>query len=65
MKLEFDEEEKKRIDAFYQKHKDCKLTSTIGGKIMYEITPTGLGPIIAIRCNSCNGVEDITEYEKW
>lgn len=50
---------------FREKHKDCEFTSTTGGKFSFIITPTGLGPIIEVRCNSCDKIEDITNIDNW
>lgn len=53
------------FEKFREKHKDCEFTSTIGGKFSFIITPTGLGPIVEVRCNSCDKIEDITDIDNW
>lgn len=57
---------------FRKEHKDCckkilgkEHFSTTGGAFTYIITPTGLGNIIKIKCNSCNEIKDITDAESW
>jgi hypothetical protein len=42
-----------------------EIFSSTGGGFSYIITPTGLGPIISIRCNSCGKIEDITNSKDW
>lgn len=71
MKLDLNETEKERTDTFLREHTNCcrkqgKLYfSTIGGGITYLITPTGLGDLIVIRCNSCGKEETITDTDCW
>lgn len=71
MKFDLSEIEKGRIDAFARRHKNCcrkqgkEHFSTIGGGITYLITPTGLGDLITIRCNSCGKEEMITDTDCW
>jgi len=55
----------KEFEEFREKHKDCEFTSTIGGKFSFIITPTGLGPVIEVRCNSCNAIKNITNIDNW
>lgn len=50
---------------FIEQHKNCKFTSTIGGKFTISFTPTGLGNIIKIKCTSCNTEIDITDINNW
>ena len=57
--------EQERYKAFCKKHKDCKFTSTIGGKISVYFNPTGLGNIIECTCNGCDKTEDITNTDNW
>lgn len=60
-----DDIEEKSANKFIDKHKDCYLKSTIGGKFTFIITPTGLGLIVSIKCNVCNEEEDITNCTNW
>ena len=53
------------IKEFQEKHKECEFTSTIGGKFSYIFTPTGLGPVIEIRCNACDEIKDVTNIDDW
>ena len=57
--------EEERLEEFYDKHCDCPFTSGAGGKYTFIITPTGFGPCISIRCNSCEEEKDITDWESW
>ena len=44
------------------KHADV---GAIGGKYTWEITPTGLGQIVKVKCNACNKILDLTEEDSW
>lgn len=63
--IELTPKEQKRIKDFIQEHKDCIFTSSIGGKISYIVTPTGIGSIIEVRCNACGKQKDITDIDCW
>ena len=57
--------ETKKAHEFCQKHKECsKHAGAVGGNITYEITPTGIGDIIKIKC-LCGDSEDITDISSW
>lgn len=71
MKIEEEIDDNKK-ELFYLTHKDCckKLLnkdffSTTGGGFSYIITPTGLGSIIEMRCNSCGEVSNVTPDYEW
>lgn len=53
-----------KIDRFIEKHKNCNFTSTIGGKISYIVTHTGIGPFVDIKCDVCGATECITDISK-
>ena len=57
--------EKLDFDNFRIEHKNCKCSSTIGGKISVEFTPTGLGYCINCKCNVCGKEKDITDISSW
>lgn len=65
MNFNLDSTEEQSAKEFMKKHENCYLTSTIGGKFTFIITPTGLGPIVSIRCNVCNEEKDITNCNNW
>ncbi len=72
MNFSLNEQECKEWKQFYEKHKDCcsKLLgkdsySTIGGEFSFRFTPTGLGDLIEIQCNSCKETKDITDVSNW
>lgn len=72
MEFHINNKEAEEIKKFKEEHKNCALKelgnlwfSTIGGQFTYEITPTGLGPIIKIKCNACGKEEDVTDSESW
>lgn len=47
--------------------KTCKYyqdSGTIGERLTYEFTPTGIGTIIKIKC-ACGEEIDLTDYENW
>lgn len=60
------------INEFLEEHRNCcrdylgkEFFSTTGGNFSYIITPTGLGNIIEVRCNSCGCIKDITDSSDW
>lgn len=70
--IKLDEKEVEASNKFYQKHKSCpqlllgkSCFSTEGGLLTFEITPTGLGDVIVIRCNACGKKENITNVENF
>lgn len=70
--FKLDEKEVEEANKFYEKHKSCPQLllgkpwfSTTGGLITYEITPTGLGNVVVVRCNACGKKEDITNVDNW
>jgi len=34
-------------------------------QVSYIITPTNIGYITEVRCNKCNQVHDVTDYDVW
>ena len=64
LNIELDSVELAKIDRFIKKHKGCNCTSTIGGKISYIVTHTGIGPFVDIKCNVCGTTECITNISK-
>ena len=65
-KHEFSGKEKKKLEAFYRKHKHIKLSlPTAGGKFVYIFNPTGVGTYVYVRCIICEKEEDITDVENW
>lgn len=65
MEFKLTEEQDKKAREFISEHYKCQFTSTIGGKFSYIFTPTGLGDIVTIQCNSCNETKDMTDVENW
>ena len=65
MEFKLNTDEKREYLKFYQDHKDCKFSSTTGGKITFIITPTSLGNCIIVRCNVCGKEKDITDINNW
>lgn len=63
--INFSESEKKAYKSFVKKHKKCDGVGAIGGSISYIITPTGLGNIVEVQCNSCGSKKDITDTSNW
>lgn len=57
--------ETEEYKKFVEKHKSCKFSATIGGKISVLFTPTGLGDIIVVKCNSCGKEKEITDVSNW
>ena len=67
MKFELNEKEKELAKKFERQHLDCakEHPSTIGGAISYCFTRTGIGVSIIMKCNICNKIKDITDYDNW
>ncbi len=64
--FELSDLEEKAVDEWRKGH-ECSLrctNTTIGGKIKYSFTPTGLGVIVAVEC-TCGAKLDLSEYDKW
>ena len=54
--------EKKAERAFRDSHyKSCKN----GSKYLYELTGTGIGTAITIKCPVCGEEKNITDYDCW
>ena len=55
------------ICEFQREHIDCnnEFSSSVGGRLSYIITPTGLGNIVKVRCNYCGEIRDLTNYDSW
>ena len=60
-----DDVEKAAYREFWEKHRLCPFTSTMGGKLSVEITGTGLGNCFVVKCNACGATEDITNIDNW
>jgi hypothetical protein len=65
--INLNEKEQKLVNNFKNIHKQCveKHPLTSGGHFEYIITPTGIGTICKIKCNICNEIQDITDYDCW
>lgn len=49
--------------------KTCKFADplscgAIGGRLTFSFTPTGLGPIITVKC-ACGEEKDVSNYDMW
>lgn len=66
-KFKLTRKEEELAKGFSNKHLECAKTypTTIGGYLTYLITPTGIAPIVSIKCNICGEENDITDYESW
>lgn len=67
MKYQLTDAERLAICGFQREHIDCKneFSSSVGGRLSYIITPTGLGNIVKVRCNYCGEIRDLTNYDSW
>ena len=70
--INFTDSEYTASREFKKEHRDCckkifrkEYFSATGGAFTYIITPTGLGNIIKIKCNSCGKIKDITDEDSW
>ena len=64
--------QQKQYNDFQKKHRDCYkdkrgklLRSLIGNTFSIIFTPTGIGNIIGVKCNSCGEEIDLTDYDTW
>ena len=65
MKFEIDDEDYKMFVLKDKEHK-CTLSNdgTIGGRVSFKFTPTGLGIIAVAKC-ACGWKYDFTDYNSW
>ena len=65
LKLEVVGDDAEKVRHWIKNHK-CSIydQGTIGGRISYSFTPTGLGPISKVIC-ACGEELDLTNYEEW
>jgi len=64
MRFELTEEQKKRVEEWFQEHKCDADPGSIGGKFSYIITPTGLGDCVMVKC-LCGESIDLTNVDNW
>jgi len=70
LSFEMNEQEEKDAEELFKEHdKDCPLVlgniqSTIGGRISYTFTPTGLGMACGVRC-ACGWSQECTDVSCW
>ena len=57
--------EKNNLNKFHIKHNKCKSNLAIGVRFTYLITPSGLGTFVSVRCNICNDIKNINDFEDW
>lgn len=65
MFFSFDPEQWEKVQEWERKH-DCPFPEggTIGDRIHYKFTPTGLGMCESAHC-ACGSEINVTEYDKW
>lgn len=56
-----DKESKTRRKFVEQHYKSCGNAGTY----IYELSGTGIGTVIKIKCPVCGAEEDITDYDSW
>lgn len=61
MTFEIDE---KQTKEFIEKHKKCKH-NLLAPWFSYIFTPNAIGYHTEIRCNACEEIEDVTNYDNW
>lgn len=59
---ELSDAEAKQVSRFRQEHYDSCNNS---GRFLFELTATGLGETITIKCPICGKAEDITDFSNW
>ena len=58
------DEQVERIDEWKKSHDCTAPPATIGGRITYKFTPTGLGAIEEASC-ICGAKIDVTDIDSW
>lgn len=56
-----DSEREKQQEFMQHHYKTCNNA----GQYLYELTGTGIGTVIKIKCPVCGAEEDITDYDTW
>ena len=68
MEFTLNKKETKKYNNWCKKHKKiCPIKGpggAIGGKITFSFTPTGLGPIIEVKC-ACGKKKNLTDWKNW
>ena len=68
MEFTLDEKETKKYNKWCKKHKKvCPIKgpgTAIGGRLTFSFTPTGLGPIIEVKC-ACGKKKNLTDWKNW
>lgn len=60
------DEETKRAEEFFKKHREEIPLTTIGGGEKYTICPNGLGHTVSVSLLTNSEItEDITDFESW
>lgn len=61
-----DGNERKKLEKWecYKKCKNKKSEGTIGGRLTYSFTPTGLG-VVTIVCCACGNKINLTDFNSW
>jgi hypothetical protein len=60
------EEQSEQLSAWIKKHRHPKkYKGAIGGHITYSFTDTSLGTVMSVKCATCEGKLDFSDYDKW
>lgn len=57
--------EDKNVKEFKLKHCSCKSKHSKPDRYSYILTPTGIGYVLEIKCNCCDEIKNITDYNNW
>lgn len=69
--FQINETQWKRINAWFKElfPDGWPYSGAAGGRVTYCFTPTGLGPIVVVKCVLADNITvaelDVTEYEHW
>lgn len=62
--FELDESQEEILQEWLSEH-DCDADAgSIGGRLSYVFTPTGLGDLVEVRC-LCGGKISLTNSDNW
>lgn len=64
----FTKEENQLLKEWDKSHdcdfREAKDIGAIGGRLTYQLTPTGLGMVTKVIC-ACGKEADLTDYDSW
>lgn len=66
IEFKLSEKENELAEKFLQEHIHPEIyKGAIGGHINFIFTPTSIGDAVSIKCNICDTIKNITDYNNW